>query len=71
MKFAFQSGGMTNISDFLTNANKAIENGLAKDAAIRAMTLNAAEILGVENRLGSIEDGQNRQSDRYARRYFR
>lgn len=58
VKFAFQSGGMTNITDFWTNANKAIENGLNKDAAIRAMTLGAAEILGVENRLGSIEPGK-------------
>jgi imidazolonepropionase-like amidohydrolase len=58
VKFAFQSGGMTNITDFWTNANKAIENGLNKDAAIRAMTLGAAEIFGVENRLGSIEQGK-------------
>jgi imidazolonepropionase-like amidohydrolase len=58
VKFAFQSGGMSNIADFLTNASKAIENGLDKVSAIRAMTLNAAEILGVENRLGSIETGK-------------
>jgi hypothetical protein len=58
VKFAFQSGGMTSIGDFLTNANKAVENGLSKDAAIRAMTLSAAEILGVDNRLGSIEAGK-------------
>jgi len=58
VKFAFQSGGMTSINDFYTNAGKAVENGLAKDAAVRAMTLNAAEILGVENRLGSLEKGK-------------
>jgi imidazolonepropionase-like amidohydrolase len=58
VKFAFQSGGMTSIGDFLTNANKSVENGLSKDAAIRAMTLSAAEILGVDNRLGSIEAGK-------------
>ena len=58
VKFAFQSGGMTSINDFYTNAGKSVENGLSKDAAIRAMTLNAAEILGVENRLGSIEKGK-------------
>jgi len=49
---------MTSINDFLTNANKAVENGLSKDAAIRAMTLSAAEILGVGNRLGTIETGK-------------
>ncbi len=58
VKFAFQSGGMASINDFTTNASKAVENGLAKDAAIRAMTLSAAEILGVDNRLGSIEKGK-------------
>ena len=58
VKFAFQSGAMKNINEFLTNAGKAVENGLAKDAAIRAMTLSAAEILGVNNQLGSIEDGK-------------
>lgn len=58
VKFAFQSGGMTNINDFLTNANKSVEMGLPKDAAIRAMTLSAAEIFGVDDRLGSIEKGK-------------
>lgn len=58
VKFAFQSGGMTNPGDFWTNAGKTIENGLAKDAALRAMTLGTAEIFGVENRLGSIETGK-------------
>lgn len=58
VKFAFQSGAMKNIGDFLTNAGKAVESGLNKDAAIRAMTLSAAEILGVNNQLGSIEEGK-------------
>lgn len=58
VKFAFQSGGATTLADFFTNAGKAVENGLSKDAAIRAMTLGAAEVLGVDNRLGSIEAGK-------------
>lgn len=58
VKFAFESGGMTNPNDFLTNAGKAVENGLSKDDAIRAMTLGAAEIFGVDNRLGTIETGK-------------
>jgi hypothetical protein len=57
VKFAFQSGGAS-AADFFANAAKATENGLAKEAAIRAMTLSAAEILGVGNRLGSIEAGK-------------
>lgn len=58
VRFAFESGGMQNSQDFLTNAARAVENGLSKDAAIRAMTLSAAEIFGVEDRLGSIERGK-------------
>ena len=58
VKFAFQSGGMTNIGDFSANASKAVENGLSQSAAIRAMTLSAAEIFGLDNRLGSIEAGK-------------
>ena len=58
VKFAFQSGGATTLADFFTNTGKAVENGLDKDAAVRAMTLGAAEILGVADRLGSIETGK-------------
>lgn len=58
VEFAFQSGGATNLSEVFTNAGRAIENGLSRDAAVRAMTLGAAEILGVDDRLGSIEPGK-------------
>jgi len=56
--FAFQSGAMTNISDYLSNAAKAIENGLARDEALRALTIRPAEILGVADRVGTIEAGK-------------
>lgn len=58
VKFAFQSGAATTLADFFTNAGKAVENGLSRDAAIRSMTLGAAEILGVSDRVGSIEAGK-------------
>lgn len=58
VRFAFQSGGMTNINDFTTNANRAVENGLSSSQAVRAMTLSAAEIFGVDNRLGTVETGK-------------
>ncbi len=58
VRFAFQSGGMTNIGDFISNAGVTTENGLSKDAALRAMTSGAAEILGVADRMGSIEVGK-------------
>ncbi len=58
VKIAFQSGGVTAIGDFFTNVGKAVEGGLSKDAAIRAMTLGSAEILGISDRTGSIEAGK-------------
>jgi hypothetical protein len=58
VRFAFQSGAMSNISDFLPNAGKTIENGLIKDEAIRALTARPAEIFGLSDRLGTIETGK-------------
>ncbi len=58
VRFAFQSGGMTNMADYLTNVGRSVENGLARDEAIRAMTLRAAEILSADNQLGTIEPGK-------------
>lgn len=58
VRFAFQSGALTNLNDFWTNAGKAVESGLTKDDAVRAMTLSAAEIFGVDKQLGSIETGK-------------
>lgn len=58
VKFAFQSGGLTSLNDFLANASKAVENGLSKENALKSMTLSAAEILGLADRLGSIETGK-------------
>jgi hypothetical protein len=58
IRFAFQSGSLPSMTDFLTNAAKAVENGLARDEALRAMTVSPAEILGVADRLGTIEVGK-------------
>jgi imidazolonepropionase-like amidohydrolase len=58
VKFAFVSDGIRTPGDFFTNAGKAVESGLNRDAAIRAMTLGTAEILGVSDRLGSVDKGK-------------
>jgi imidazolonepropionase-like amidohydrolase len=58
VKFVFQSGGMQNLGDFLTNASKAIDNGLSRENALKAMTWTTADIFGLSNRLGSIEKGK-------------
>jgi imidazolonepropionase-like amidohydrolase len=56
--FAFASAGLAEPKDFVKNASKAVTAGLAEDAAIRALTLNAATIAGVADRLGSLEKGK-------------
>lgn len=58
VRFAFQSGSLTNMTDLMPNANRAIENGLSATDAVRAFTLWPAEIFGVANQLGSIEAGK-------------
>ncbi len=58
VRFALQSGALTNTSDFTTNVSRAIENGLSRQDAVRALTLWPAEIFGVADRLGSIEVGK-------------
>jgi imidazolonepropionase-like amidohydrolase len=58
VRFAFQSGGMTTMTDYLANAARAVEAGLSPDEAVRALTLRPAEILGVSQQLGSIEVGK-------------
>ncbi|HMA23531.1 MAG TPA: amidohydrolase family protein [Gemmatimonadaceae bacterium] len=58
VKFAFEDGGMSNWADFLTNAGRTSEGGLSAEQTIRALTLSPAEILGVSDRLGTIESGK-------------
>jgi imidazolonepropionase-like amidohydrolase len=56
--FAFESAGLADPKDFVKNAGKAVKAGLAEDAAIRALTISAATMAGVGDRLGSIEKGK-------------
>jgi imidazolonepropionase-like amidohydrolase len=58
VRFAFESGSLTNISDLMVNVGHVIENGLSTTDALRAFTIWPATILGVENQLGSIETGK-------------
>jgi imidazolonepropionase-like amidohydrolase len=58
VRFAFESGAMANMDDFLSNLGKTVEGGLSRDEAIRAVTTNAAQILGLDDRLGTIEPGK-------------
>lgn len=58
VRFAFYSGGIATPREALQNVKKAIDEGLPQDAALRALTLGAAQVYGVSDRLGSIERGK-------------
>jgi imidazolonepropionase-like amidohydrolase len=57
VKVAFTSAGVT-MTDYLGNVRKAVTDGMSKDAALRSLTLTPAELFGVADRLGSIEQGK-------------
>lgn len=40
-------------------AGMAIKNGMKEDAALRAITINPAKALGIDNKVGSLEDGKD------------
>ncbi len=58
VKFAFAVTNETNVRLLPYNAAMSVAWGLPRDEAIKAMTLNTAEILGLGDRLGSIEPGK-------------
>lgn len=58
--FAFQTdGGALGSSQMWYQAARAVRHGVPRDDALKAATLNAAKILGLGDRLGSIEKGKD------------
>jgi imidazolonepropionase-like amidohydrolase len=58
VRFAFYSDGIESAAELKKALKKALDAGLSRADAIRALTLNAAEIYGVADRLGTIEKGK-------------
>ena len=58
LTFAFSAAGIREPRDFVRNAARAVREGLSADAALRALTLDAAKIAGADNRVGSIDKGK-------------
>jgi imidazolonepropionase-like amidohydrolase len=56
VRFAFSSEG--GADTFLQDVRRHVELGLPKDAALAALTKDAAEILGIADRAGTIEVGK-------------
>jgi len=58
VRFALYSDGLDQPRDLQRAVKKAMDGGLSREDAVRALTLSAAEIYGVADRMGSIEKGK-------------
>jgi hypothetical protein len=58
VKVAFYSGGIDQARDLQRAVKRAIDAGLSREDAVKALTLWPAEMYGVADRLGSIEAGK-------------
>jgi imidazolonepropionase-like amidohydrolase len=60
IKFAFSlsNQGSWNVRNLPFQAGQAVAKGLDPEAAIRALTLSPAEILGIDKQVGSLEIGK-------------
>lgn len=58
VRFAVSSDGQDSPREVVRSLKKSIDMGLKREDALRALTLSAAEIYGVADRLGSIERGK-------------
>ncbi|TVR70982.1 MAG: hypothetical protein EA408_09965 [Marinilabiliales bacterium] len=58
IKIALTGSGLGSNTSFLDNLRVAVERGLDQDAALEALTLTPAIMLGVERHYGSLERGK-------------
>ena len=58
VKFALYADGLDAPRDIQRAVKKAMDAGLSREDALRALTLTPAEIYGVSDRVGSIEKGK-------------
>jgi imidazolonepropionase-like amidohydrolase len=59
VKVALGSGGQSGAIDMLTAASFAVRHGMNPNEALKAITITPAEILGVADRVGSLEKGKD------------
>jgi imidazolonepropionase-like amidohydrolase len=59
VKVAIQTDEMSAVKYLTINAALAVREGLPEAEALKAITINAAEIIGVEDRIGSLEPGKD------------
>jgi imidazolonepropionase-like amidohydrolase len=59
VKVAIQTDEMSAVKYLAINAALAVREGMTEEAALRAVTINPAEIIGVADRVGSLEPGKD------------
>lgn len=59
VKVALSAGGAENIRNLPYNAGFAAAYGMGREEALKAITINPAEIFGVSDRMGSLEEGKD------------
>jgi len=58
MLFSFTTDGLENHRDFLPNVRKAVHAGLDPATALSALTINPANLLGIGDTHGTLEEGK-------------
>ncbi len=59
VKVAIQTDEMSAVKYLTINAALAVREGMSEEEALKAITINAAEVIGVEERVGSLEVGKD------------
>jgi len=59
VKVAIQTDEMSAVKYLTINAALAVREGMPEEAALKAITINAAEVIGVADRVGSLEAGKD------------
>ncbi len=59
VKVAIQTDEMSAVKYLTINAALAVREGMPEEEALKAITINAAEVIGVEDRVGSLEPGKD------------
>ena len=59
VKVAIQTDEMSAVKYLPINAALAVREGMPEEEALKAITINAAEVIGVQDRVGSLEAGKD------------
>jgi imidazolonepropionase-like amidohydrolase len=57
VNFTITTSGLKKLSDFIPNIRRAIENGLSETAALKALTSTPAQLLKMDDQVGSLKKG--------------